>query len=200
MTVAGRLRGSSGALLAAIMLVLLGPGRSMADDNGGETTQSNGFMKDHDPEEDENAVSRQILRYSFFGVTPVILALLGTKAWKWGSTRSFRAGTDGWFEPEHGGMDKLSHVYAIYMTTRISRYMFRYTEQDEDRARLFSVLFGAAVGLGIEIGDGFSQAYGFSSSDMVANFAGTILALLQDEIPERDEVSSVGLWWIPSSG
>jgi hypothetical protein len=76
-------------------------------------------------------------------------------------------------------MDKVGHIYTTY---QISRLMINGLKQSgfSHKKQLF---IGGSVGLlymtAIECMDGFSNGWGFSVGDQIANFAGTSLAIAQ---------------------
>jgi hypothetical protein len=77
-------------------------------------------------------------------------------------------------------MDKLGHVYAAYQLGSLGASTLNWAgvgKKDQ-------LLYGATLGLGfltaVEVMDGFSEEWGFSWSDMVANFAGTGLYVGQE--------------------
>lgn len=156
-------------------------------------------------DEDEriaDKVGRTVTRWNLVSGTPIVLVLLGAKLWDWGSQHSFRYGTDGWFEADNpsGGTDKAAHIYACYSSTRLFTSVFDWTEQDRDTAIVYGALMGLFIGVGIEIGDGFSQSYGFSITDLIADFVGVGMGALLDKFPTLDDAFAFNVWWWPSEG
>jgi len=149
-----------------------------------------------------DVVGKTVTRWNLVSGTPIVLVLLGAKMWEWGSTHSFRYGTDGWFEIDNssGGTDKTAHIYACYASTRLFTSVFDWTEDNRDMAIAYGALMGLFIGAGIEIGDGFSQAYGFSVTDLIADFAGIGIGALLDKFPALDRAVSFTVWWFPSKG
>lgn len=77
-------------------------------------------------------------------------------------------------------MDKLGHVFSSYQLGRIGANSLNWagvSEKDQ-------LIYGSTLGLGfltaVEVMDGFSEEWGFSWSDMAANFAGTGLYVGQE--------------------
>lgn len=81
---------------------------------------------------------------------------------------------------EWAQMDKLGHVFSSYQLGRIGAQSLNWagvSERDQ-------LLYGSTLGLGfltaVEVMDGFSEEWGFSWSDMVANTIGTGLYVGQE--------------------
>lgn len=77
-------------------------------------------------------------------------------------------------------MDKLGHFYSSYQLGRLGANTLNWAGvSDKDQ-----LIYGSTLGLGfltaVEIMDGFSDEWGFSWSDMVANVAGTGLYVGQE--------------------
>ena len=77
-------------------------------------------------------------------------------------------------------MDKLGHVFSAYQLGSLGASTLNWAgvgKKDQ-------LLYGATLGLGfltaVEVMDGFSEEWGFSWSDMVANLAGTGLYIGQE--------------------
>ncbi|MGZ4099389.1 MAG: DUF2279 domain-containing protein, partial [Bacteroidia bacterium] len=77
-------------------------------------------------------------------------------------------------------MDKAGHVYTNYQVSRLMMESFNWAGFNK-KQKLF---IGGTIGLGymtaIEFMDGFSNGWGFSGGDMVANVLGTSLAMGQE--------------------
>ncbi|WP_370519315.1 DUF2279 domain-containing protein [Flavobacterium sp. 9AF] len=76
-------------------------------------------------------------------------------------------------------MDKAGHLYSSYHLGRIGAEALNWSGASEKE----QLLYGATLGLGfltvVEVFDGFSQEWGASSGDMIANFSGTTLYVSQ---------------------
>ncbi|EMR01607.1 DUF2279 domain-containing protein [Cesiribacter andamanensis] len=72
-------------------------------------------------------------------------------------------------------MDKLGHAYSTYHLGRLHYASFRWAGMAPRKAALWSSLAGFAWLLPIEFLDGYSEAYGASSGDLVANASGALL-------------------------
>jgi hypothetical protein len=76
-------------------------------------------------------------------------------------------------------VDKIGHLYSsFYFSYGFSR-AFRWCHIKPRKADLISSLTGFLIMVPIEIMDGYSDAYGASAGDLVANFAGSALFLGQ---------------------
>ncbi len=120
----------------------------------------------------------------FWGVTGGILGIYGvsltvlSQYWYKDFPRSsFHFFNDG---REWQGIDKAGHVFASYFISRWSVGIYRWTGMN-DRAAIFTGgLMGTFLLSSIEILDGFSEKWGFSGWDMLANFGGSALVIGQE--------------------
>ncbi len=69
-------------------------------------------------------------------------------------------------------VDKMGHFYSAFQIGRLSAAMFRWAHHDQKKAAFYGALTGFALLLPIEILDGYSDTYGASSGDLLANFLG----------------------------
>lgn len=141
------------------------------------------------------------LDYWIFGSVPAIVLAWGLGAWGWGSASKWHFENDGWgIEQDSytGGADKFGHSWGIYTISRIGSFAFEANGDSPGRAALKGFLFGQFMGLGIEIGDGFGDTYGFAFGDMVWNLAGGIIALAFDLYPNLDDLFGFQIEYWPS--
>ena len=82
--------------------------------------------------------------------------------------------------PEWLQMDKLGHATTAYNLSAIGSDVYRWTGMGKSEATWMGGLTGLLFLTTIEIFDGFSSNWGFSCADMVANIAGTSLAMGQN--------------------
>jgi len=195
------------ACLAPMPAMADGPAPPAALDFGNKETpaDSDAEVEPNPHAEDDriaDEVGKTVTRWNLVSGTPIVLVGLGAKLWDWGSTHSFRYGQDGWFEALNpsGGTDKAAHIYACYASTRLFTSVFDWTEGDRDTAIGYGALMGLFIGVGIEIGDGFSQSYGFSITDIIADFIGIGVGALLDKYPTLDDAFAITVWWWPSNG
>jgi hypothetical protein len=77
-------------------------------------------------------------------------------------------------------MDKAGHVYTANKISTLSGDLFKWSGMKSSKA----AIIGGSIGLGyqtsLELMDAFSQEWGFSWSDMTANFIGTSLYVGQE--------------------
>ena len=86
-------------------------------------------------------------------------------------------------------MDKLGHVFSSYQLGKIGANTLNWSGVSKKN----QLIYGATLGFGfltvVEIFDGYSQEWGFSWSDMLANGIGTGLYIGQDLLWEEQRVS-----------
>ncbi|MBN2040577.1 MAG: DUF2279 domain-containing protein [Spirochaetes bacterium] len=139
--------------------------------------------------------------YWLFGSIPAIIAVWGLCAWGWGSASDWHVDNDGWGLEQNsytGGADKLGHAWGVYTISRIGSFAFEAEGDSVQRAAFKGFLFGQLTGLGIEVGDGFGDSYGFAWGDMLWNFGGGLMALAFDLYPPLDDLISFQMEYRPS--
>jgi hypothetical protein len=77
-------------------------------------------------------------------------------------------------------MDKLGHMYSAYHLGSVGADMLQWSGATKKE----QLIYGATLGLGfltvVEVFDGFSQEWGASSGDIIANVSGTALYVSQE--------------------
>lgn len=77
-------------------------------------------------------------------------------------------------------MDKLGHLYSTYHLGRVGSEMLQWSGASQKE----QLIYGSTLGLGfltvVEVFDGFSQEWGASSGDIIANVSGTVLYVSQE--------------------
>ena len=77
-------------------------------------------------------------------------------------------------------MDKLGHVYSSYHLGRVGAELLQWSGASQKE----QLIYGSTLGLGfltvVEVFDGFSQEWGASSGDIIANVTGTALHVSQE--------------------
>lgn len=77
-------------------------------------------------------------------------------------------------------MDKLGHLYSTYHLGRLGAEMLQWSGASKKE----QLIYGSTLGLGfltvVEVFDGFSQEWGASSGDIIANVSGTALHVSQE--------------------
>ena len=85
-------------------------------------------------------------------------------------------------------MDKIGHIYTSYYFSKICKTGFQWTGMDNKK----SAIYGGGVGLlfisSIEIFDGFSEKWGASNADIIANILGAGLYIGQELTMEQQKI------------
>lgn len=87
------------------------------------------------------------------------------------------------------GMDKAGHAFSVYTLSRYNYAIYRWSGLDEKRAILYSSLYSFGYLSFIELMDGFSSEWGFSTTDMIANTLGSGLFISQQLIWQEQRIS-----------
>lgn len=103
-------------------------------------------------------------------------------AW-WAGDRAERFWVNHDWGMDFRDQDKLGHVWGGYHLARLGTDLLRSGCLSEPRAITWGALYAALFQLQIEVFDGFYDAYGFSPPDLLANTAGTMLAVLRETRP-----------------
>lgn len=82
--------------------------------------------------------------------------------------------------PEWQQMDKAGHAWTSYQVSRLSTDMWRWTGIKNKNAIILGSVSSIAYLSIIEIQDGYSDKWGFSTGDMIMNIAGAGLYLSQE--------------------
>lgn len=77
-------------------------------------------------------------------------------------------------------MDKLGHVYSAYHLGRFGSNLLQWSGVSPKNRRIYGATLGFGVLTMVETLDGFSQKWGASSGDILANATGTALFISQD--------------------
>ncbi|MFC2107534.1 DUF2279 domain-containing protein [Bacteroidota bacterium] len=90
---------------------------------------------------------------------------------------------DGWMQ-----IDKLGHTTTAYTIGRLGYLAFRWTGMNEKK----SIWIGGSLGFffltTVEIFDGFSQEWGASTGDIIANAAGSMLFISQQLLWKKQKI------------
>jgi len=85
-------------------------------------------------------------------------------------------------------MDKAGHAFSTYQISRLMMEGFEWAGFNKKQ----TLFVGGTIGLGymtaVELMDGYSEGWGFSWGDMVANLAGTSLAISQKAIWNQQRI------------
>ncbi|MDF9794860.1 uncharacterized protein YfiM (DUF2279 family) [Catalinimonas alkaloidigena] len=84
--------------------------------------------------------------------------------------------------PQWKQVDKLGHFYSAFQLSHLGSHAFQSVGLAERKSQWYGALAGSLMLLPVELFDGFSEAYGFSWSDVAANSLGALLLPLQYEV------------------
>lgn len=86
-------------------------------------------------------------------------------------------------------MDKIGHTFSTYHVGRLSMEALHWAGESKKN----QLLYGATLGFGfltvVEVFDGFSKEWGFSTGDMLANAAGTGLLIGQELLWDEQRIT-----------
>lgn len=145
---------------------------------------------------------RTHLRYATLIGIPAIYIYYGIDHWNWGENDNWRWAHERWFQynTHHGGADKVGHVHSHYMLMRGLYGIFDYTEEGRSTKWLYSILLTGFIGTMIEVGDAFTDTYGFSTEDLICDFAGIAAGALFEASPFLDNFFAFTWEYVPSRG
>jgi uncharacterized protein YfiM (DUF2279 family) len=83
-------------------------------------------------------------------------------------------------------MDKIGHLYTAYHLTGYGASVYRWAGAEKKKAILIASLSSFGYMMGIEILDGFSEKWGFSWGDIIANTSGTAIAIARNQLELDD--------------
>ncbi len=89
---------------------------------------------------------------------------------------------------EWAQIDKTGHALVPYFAGKWTYEMYRWAGVKKRRALWGGGLSGAVFLTGIEILDGFSAKWGFSSGDMAANLGGALFFIAQEELWDEQRI------------
>jgi Predicted periplasmic lipoprotein (DUF2279) len=163
------------SLLCAAMIALLSTG-ALAQTDEGASWLSAPWMSDWSKE--EKALTLNL------GIGAVVVGW-GFANWDYG-TGGPRFQDEGWFgrETDEGGADKLGHLYTAYLFSHLFAGQYERWDFEKDEAIKWGALSSLGITGLIEVGDAFSDRYGFSYQDMVFNTLGAAAGYLLWSFPE----------------
>ena len=130
-----------------------------------------------------------------------LVALYGAHNW-WqdGFRGSFRTVSEGWFgqNTEYGGADKLGHAFFSYVGARLLTTAFTLAGNEPQSAVTMGTLWSLGIMTGVEVLDGFSKKYRFSTEDAVMNVVGAAAGYLMERNPKLDALIDLRLHYNPS--
>ena len=86
-------------------------------------------------------------------------------------------------------MDKLGHVFSSYQLGRVGANILEWSGESEKNQLIYGSTLGFAFLTTVEIFDGFSEEWGFSWGDMIANASGTGLYIGQELLWKEQRIT-----------
>lgn len=86
-------------------------------------------------------------------------------------------------------MDKLGHVFSSYQLSRVGANVLEWSGESKKNQLLYGSTVGFAFLTTVEVFDGFSEEWGFSWGDMLANTAGTGLFIGQELLWDEQRIT-----------
>ena len=157
-------------LLVILVLQLANSGFAQQD-----SLQTNAVKTDSTP---DNRPNYRMLRGIFAAQSVLYVGTIYGLSKSWYKNRltkfTFQDDTREWLQ-----MDKMGHVYTSYQIARHTAALYKKTGISKKQMLIYGAISGVLFQTPIEILDGFSPDYGFSTGDMVANIAGSAIYLGQ---------------------
>ncbi len=146
----------------------------------------------------DNNESRKDILYTNLVGTAVITAW-GVLNWDYGKRRPHRDDEE-WFgrETDSGGADKLGHLYASYIIGSALSGLYESWGYSEKDAALYGASSSFFLMNYMEVGDSFSQDYGFSYEDFLMNTFGAFSSYLFYTNPELSKRVDLRIEYLPS--
>ena len=85
-------------------------------------------------------------------------------------------------------VDKVGHAFTSYQGARWGKALLKWSGVEDKKAAVYGAPFGFLFLTGVEVMDGFSEGWGFSGSDMLANTAGVGLFLGQEALWQEQRI------------
>ena len=146
------------------------------------SAQENSFFKPSDTLNAKRTSSIYIGETVLLGTTLIGLNQLWYKGYSKSSFHFINDNSD-WLQ-----MDKLGHFYSTYHLGRFGAEMLEWS----GASKKSQLLYGATLGFGfltvVEVFDGFSQEWGASTGDMIANASGTGLFVMQELLWQEQRI------------
>lgn len=85
-------------------------------------------------------------------------------------------------------MDKLGHITTAYYIGRIGIGFFKWGGMERKKAIWFGGMLGSVYQTTIEVLDGYSKEWGFSTGDFIANTTGSLLVIGQELLWDEQRI------------
>jgi len=92
-------------------------------------------------------------------------------------------------------VDKVGHFFTAYYESVIGICMLKWTGINDNKSILYGSLWGILLQTPIEVFDGYSKNWGFSTSDMAANIGGSLFAYGQQKIWNEQKIQLKFSFW-----
>ena len=92
-------------------------------------------------------------------------------------------------------MDKFGHAFSCYYEGLVGYKMMKWAGYSQKEAALIGGSYGFLIQSGVELFDGFSEAWGASSGDVLANLGGTAMVIGQELIWEEQRIMLKYSFW-----
>ena len=92
-------------------------------------------------------------------------------------------------------VDKAGHFFTSYYESVIGINMLKWSGIKDSRAILYGSLWGILLQAPIEVFDGYSQNWGFSSIDMATNIGGSLFAYGQQKLWNEQKIQLKFSFW-----
>ncbi|MFM2121052.1 MAG: hypothetical protein RL722_2520 [Pseudomonadota bacterium] len=135
--------------------------------------------------------------------TAAALTAVGFTKWGWGDSKFFVRHEGGFGrQTNNGGMDKLGHFYTTFVMADLMADRIRANAGSAEAAsgaEWSAAAFAWALMLGVEIGDGYTRQYGFSTEDLLADTLGAGFAVWRARTPGARRLMDFRLLYVPSA-
>lgn len=134
------------------------------------------------------------------GASLLVGAYGAQKWWEDGFTGEFRTSNEGWFgsDTAYGGQDKLGHAFFSYVGTRLMTRAFEAVGNEPAGAVSLGAWSTLGIMTAVEVLDGYSRNYKFSSEDAIMNVVGAAAGYLLERNPALDRLLDFRLLYEPS--
>jgi len=146
--------------------------------------------------------ARRVAAVGIMGATYAGAWAFASAAW-WTSADSsptFHFRDEGGFglDTYAGGADKLGHLYANYLATRLYDGILEWGGFSRMTSLVTATSLTTTFFVAVELKDGYQNRYGFSLADLGADLGGQALALALELVPPVDSAFSLRLSYVPS--
>ena len=134
------------------------------------------------------------------GLAAGAIGAVGVVGWHWGDS-GFHFEKDCWFcrDAHAGGMDKAGHMFTGYLVTDLLAQRILANSNDPAGAEITAGIYAMTYMTGIEVLDGFTKKYGFSTWDLTADAIGVALGVARNVVPGMREKIDFRIMYTPVS-